>query len=155
MASSDPTMGNDTVRALTTVLQGMKVSSRKPDLPEFDSKNVEIWLKRVANAYRRAGITDPKDKFAFIETKFAVDTDPKINEFIFGEGTATEWSEFEQYLRDRYGRSKAQQTAVILDGVRRDNKLPSEMFAHIKDQIGSISIDDIIKEMVLRELPTE
>ena len=149
------TMADDTVRALTTALQGMKVSSRKPDLPAFDSKNVEIWLKRVSNAYRRAGITDPQDKFAFVETKFSVDTDPRINEFIFGEGTAENWSEFEQYLRNRYGRSKAQQTAVILDGVQREGRLPSEMFAFVKDQIGNITIDDIVKEMVLRELPTD
>ena len=110
---------NDTVQALTTALQGMKVSSRKPELPDFDAKNVDIWLKRVSNAYRRAGITDSQDKFAFIETKFAVDSDPKINELIFSDGTAEKWTEFETYLRDRYGRTKAQQTAVVLDGVQR------------------------------------
>ena len=150
-----PNMGDATVQALTTALQGMKVSSRKPELPDFDAKNVDIWLKRVSNAYRRAGITDPKDKFAFIETKFSVDSDPRINELIFSDGTDEDWTAFETYLRDRYGRTKAQQTAVILDGVQRNGKLPSEMFAHIKDQIGSITIDDIVKEMVLRELPTD
>ena len=144
-----------TVQALTDALQGVRVSSRKPELPAFDSKNVDIWLKRVDNAYRRAGVTDPKDKFAFIETKFAVDADPKINEFLFGDGTADEWTAFESYLRGRYGRTKAQQAAVILDGFQRDGKLPSEMFAAIKEKIGTITVDDIIKEMVLRELPTE
>ena len=65
-----------TIQALTDALQGMKASSRKPELPNFDPKNVEIWIKRVDNAYRRAGITDPKDKFAHIEAKFEVDADP-------------------------------------------------------------------------------
>lgn len=150
MGDQDPT-----VQALTAALQGVKVSSRKPELPAFDSKNIEIWLKRVDNAYRRSGITDPKDKFAFIETKFAVDADPQINEFLYGDGTAEDWTAFETYLRDRYGRSKAQQAAVILDGTQRDGKLPSEMFALIKERIGTITVDDIVKEMVLRELPTE
>ena len=152
---SEPTMADATVRALTDALQGMKVSSRKPELPAFDAKNVDMWLKRIDKAFRRSGITDPQDKFAFIEPKFAVDTDPRINELMFGDNTADDWAEFERYLRDRYGRTKAQQTAVILDGVQRDGKLPSEMFAFIKDQIGSITIDDIMKEMVMRELPTE
>ena len=153
----DVNMGdaNETVQALTDALQGVRVSSRKPELPAFDSKNVDIWLKRVDNAYRRSGVVDPKDKFAFIETKFAVDADPKINEFLYGDGTADDWTAFEKYLRDRYGRTKIQQTAVILDGFQREGKLPSEMFAAIKEKIGNITIDDLVKEMVLRELPTD
>ena len=146
---------NNSVQALTEALQGVRVSSRKPELPAFDPKNVDIWLKRIDNAYRRAGVTEPKDKFAFIETKFSVDADPRINEFLYGEGIADEWTAFEAYLRSRYGRTKAQQAAVILDGFQRDGKLPSEMFAAIKEKIGSITVDDIVKEMVLRELPTD
>ena len=148
-------MADQTVQALAAALQGVKVSSRKPELPAFDHKNIDIWLKRVDNAYRRAGVTDPKDKFAFIEPKFAVDADPRINEFLFGDGTADEWNEFEAYLRARYGRTKAQQASIILDGVQREGKLPSEMFALIKERVGTISVDDILKEMVMRELPTE
>ena len=79
----------------------MKVSSRKPDLPAFHAKNIKIWLKRIDNAFRRAGVTDPRDKFAFIEPKFAVDADPRINELLFGDGTAAEWTGFEEYLRGR------------------------------------------------------
>ena len=146
---------NNSVQALTEALQGVRVSSRKPELPAFDPKNVDIWFKRVDNAYQRAGVTEPKDKFAFIETKFAVDADPRINKFLYGEGTADKWTAFEAYLRGRYGCTKAQQAAVILDSFQRDGKLPSEMFAAIKEKIGSIMVDDIVKEMVLRELPTD
>ena len=146
---------NDTVQALTGTLQGVRITSRKPELPAFDSKNIDIWLKRVANAYRRAGIEDSESKFAFIESKFAVDADPRINELLFGGGTPEEWTEFEAYLRTRYGRTKSQQASVVLDGIQRDGKLPSEMFALVKERVGSITIDDIIKEMVIRELPTD
>ena len=59
------------------------------------------------------------------------------------------------YLKERYGRTKSQQASVVLDGVTRDGRLPSEMFSFIKDRVGNLTIDDIIKEMVLRELPTE
>ena len=151
----EPSMAEEATRALTDALQNVRVSSRKPEIPEFDSRNVELWLKRVANAYRRSGVTDSKDKFAFIEPKFAVDSDPRINELLFGDGTPEKWDEFEEYLRGRYGRTKAQQASVILDGTPRAGKLPSEMFSRIKEQIGQITIDDVIKEMVLRELPTD
>ena len=144
-----------TIRALTEALQGMKASSRKPDLPAFDPKNVEIWIKRVDNAYRRAGITDPRDKFAHIEAKFEVNADPRIQSYIFGEGTAEEWTAMMGYLKNRYGQTKSQKASIILDGVKREGRLPSEMYAFIKDKVGDLTLDDIIKEMVLRELPTD
>ena len=145
----------ETIRALTEALRGMKASSRMPEIPNFDPKNIEIWIKRVDNAYRRAGVTDPKDKFAYIESKIQVDADARIQSFIFGEGTSEEWTAFMDYLKDRYGRTKSQQAAVILDGVKRDGRLPSEMFSFIKEKIGNLTIDDIVKEMVVRELPTD
>ena len=148
-------MAEEATRALADALQGMRASSRKPEIPAFDSKNVELWLKRVSNAYRRAGITDSKDKFAFIEPKFSVNEDPRVNELLFGDGTPEDWNELETYLRGRYGRTKSQRAAIILDGTPRDGKLPSEMFSRIKEQIGQITVDDVIKEMVLRELPTD
>ena len=145
----------DTIRALTEALQGMKASSRKPDLPAFDQSNIELWIKRVDNAYRRAGVTDPKDKFAHIESKFAVDADSRIQAFIFGEGTQQEWDAFMQYLKDRYGRTKSQRASFLLDGVKREGRLPSEMFAFVKEKIGDLTIDDLLKEMVIRELPID
>ena len=47
-----------------------QIRVRKPELPEFDAKNVDIWIRRMQAAYNRAGISLPKDKFAFLETKF-------------------------------------------------------------------------------------
>ena len=145
----------ETIRALTEALQGMKASSRKPELPAFDKNNVEIWVKRVDNAFRRAGITDSKDKFAHIEGKFAVDTDARIQAFIFGDGTDEEWTAFMQYLKDRYGKTKSQRAAIILDGVKREGRLPSEMFAFIMEKVGTLTVDDLVREMVIRELPTD
>ena len=156
MAYANPGMSDQaTIQALTEALRGMKASSRKPELPAFDPKNIEIWIKRVDNAYRRAGITDPKDKFAHIEAKFEVDADPRVQAYIFGEGTEDEWKAMMGYLRNRYGRTKSQKASIILDGVKREGRLPSEMFAFIKDKVGDLTLDDVIKEMVLRELPID
>ena len=154
-AEGDNMADQATIQALTEALQGMKASSRKPELPNFDPKNVEIWIKRVDNAYRRAGITDPKDKFAHIEAKFEVDADPRIQSYIFGDGTEDDWTALLNYLKERYGKTKSQKASIILDGMKRDGRLPSEMFAFIKDKIGDLTIDDLVKEMVMRELPTD
>ena len=128
---------------------------RKPELPDFDRKNVEIWIKRIEAAYIRVGIVNPKEKFAHLETKFKVDFDPQINEYLFGEATSEKWNEFIEYFRSTYGRTKRQEAATVLDGVKRDGRRPTQLRSFIYDRIGSISIDDLVREMIMRELPTD
>ena len=128
---------------------------RKPELPEFDKKNVDIWIKRVEAAYTRVGITETKDKFAHLESKFKVDFDPQINDFLFGEATPARWQEFIHYLRAAYGRTRRQEAATILDGVKRDGRRPTQLRSYIYDKIGTISIDEIVREMMMRELPID
>ena len=42
-----------------TIASFSGVRTRKPEIPDFDAKNVEVWLKRTQSAYDRAGITLP------------------------------------------------------------------------------------------------
>ena len=82
------------VRAATQTTTSQVQQLRKPDLPAFDKKNIDIWIKRVESAYTRVNCTDPKLKFAHLESKFDVNEDPKINEFLFGAQTNETWKEF-------------------------------------------------------------
>ena len=45
---------------------------KRPELPDFDPANIEIWIKRIESAYIRSNINKPADKFAFLEPKFPV-----------------------------------------------------------------------------------
>ena len=90
---------------------------RRPELPALDKKNITVWIRRVNGAYTRANITAPKDKFAFLETKFNIDADPKINEFLEGT-TEQQWTDFLAF----YGRSKEQEVYSILNGTPRDGR---------------------------------
>ena len=128
---------------------------RKPELPDFDKKNVDIWIKRVEAAYTRVGITEAKEKFSHLEAKFKVDFDHQINDFLFGEATPARWDEFIRYLRTAYGRTKRQEAATVLDGVKRDGRRPTQLRSYIYDKIGTISIDEIVREMMMRELPID
>ena len=60
-------------------------STKKPELPAFDSKNIDLWIKQIENAHTRASITDSKKKFALLESKLGTGIDPKINDFLFGK----------------------------------------------------------------------
>ena len=139
------------VRAMGTATN----KPRKPELPDFDRKNVDIWIKRIEAAYTRVGIVNAKEKFAHLETKFKVDFDPQINEYLFGDATTEKWNEFVAYLRSTYGRTKRQEAATILDGVKRDGRRPTQLRSFIVDKIQNITIDDLVREMVMRELPTD
>ena len=128
---------------------------RKPEIPAFDKKQIDHWIRRTENAFIRALCTTPREKFAFLETKFPVDFDPRINEFLWGDPTEAKWAEFLAYLRSEYGTTKQQRAAIILDGFKRDGRKPSQYVALLEEKTKDIDLNDVRKEMLLREMPTD
>ena len=130
-------------------------SLRKPELPPFDKANIEIWIKRVESAYARVNVTDPKAKFAHLESKLGVDLDPRINDFLFGDATEDTWREFLDYLRSIYGRTKKQATLSLINGIPREGRRPSQLLSVMRDKTKGVTIDDVMKEQLFKELPHE
>ena len=130
--------------------------TRKPDLPTYDVTNIEIWIRRVENAFTRAAINNVKDKFAFIESKIGADADPKVTEFLCtNPPTEATWTEFLAYLRKRYGRTKRQQIASLITGTEFDGMQPSAVCALMKEKAGQVTVDEIVKEHIYRRLPVD
>ena len=160
-----PTFTAEEVRRITTdaVEQALAAAAqraavcanRKPDLPPFDQKNIHTWIRRVEAAYIRASITSPVDKFAFLEGKISVDLNPKLNSFFDAPATADGWESFLTYLRKEYGRTKQQQAATLIDGVRRDGRRPSQLFSLITDLSKEATLDNVRKELLMGELPSD
>ena len=128
---------------------------RRPEIPAFDKAHIDHWIRRTENAFVRALIDSPREKFAFLETKFPVDLNPRINDYLWGPATQARWNEFLQYLRSEYGPTKQQRASVFIDGFKRDGKKPSQYAALLNDKTKDVTIDDIKKEMLVREMPTE
>ena len=128
---------------------------RKPDLPVFDKKNVEIWIKRVEAAYARVHCTSPALKFAHLETKFDVGADPVVDEFLFGEATEDSWRSFLEYLRTRHAPNTKERALTVISGTPREGRTPTQLAAIMKEKAGSVTIDDVLKEQLLKELPPE
>ena len=145
--------GSNAIQSLSTALSGLQVSSRKPELPPFDKNSIEKWIRRVESAYVRAGISSSIEKFAFIESKFPVDEDPAVDDFLFGDPTAENWTAFCDYLKRRYGKTKRQKAAAILEPLNMDGRTPSQYFAKLRQSYDDISFDDIVKEICVRQLP--
>ena len=129
-------------------------SLRKPDLPPLDKKNIEHWINRVEYAYTRAEVTRPKEKFAFLERTFSGCDDAQINRMLQGD-SAAQWTVFLDHLRDTYGRTTRQKVQTVFNGVARDGRRPTQLAAHIKDLVDDITLDDILKELLLKEIPSE
>ena len=128
---------------------------KRPDLPAFDKANIHIWIQRVESAYAREEVTDPKQKFAFLESIIGVNLGPTINNFMFGEATAQNWENFLKHLKDVYGPSKETRCSVYLDGIKRNGLRPSDHLALIRDRAKDVTLDDLQKQLILRELPTD
>ena len=144
------------IRATSSTSTSQVQSLKKPELPNFDKNNIDIWIKRVEAAYTRVNVTDPKLKFAHLENKFDVNADPLINEFLFETApTAATWTAFLSYLRKRYGRTTKQQAQSVISGTPRDGRTPSQLVALMKERAGTVTLDDILKEQLLKELPSE
>ena len=142
--------------AMDTRTRDITSLTRKPDLPPFDKANIDVWIRRVENAFTRAAIISVKDKFAFLESKIGADADPKITEyFCTSPLTNDTWDEFVAYLKKRYGRTKRQQVQSLISGTEFDGLQPSAVVSLMKEKAGSITIDDIIKEHVYRRLPVD
>ena len=125
---------------------------KKPDLPPVDKKHIEQWIERVEYAYTRSETTRAKDKLAFLESKFTGCDDAQLNELLRGT-TDDDWKNFLDYLRDIYGRTTQDKVNALLGGFARDGRRPQQLAAHIRDRIGDISLDDILKEVFLKEIP--
>ena len=144
------------MRAANSNATAQVQSLRKPELPAFDKANIDIWIKRVESAYARVRVTDPKLKFAHLESKFDVNADPVVNEFLFkDDATEQTWTDFLEYLRKRYGRTTKQQALSVINGTSRDGRTPSQLVAVMKEKAGSVTLDDVLKEQLLKELPPE
>ena len=128
---------------------------RKPDLPVFDKKNVDIWIRRVEAAYTRVNCINPALKFAHLESKFEVNADPIVDQFLFGEATSDSWDEFLQYLRTRYAPTAKDRALTVINGTPREGRTPSQLAAVMKEKAGSVTLDDILKEQLLKQLPPD
>ena len=128
---------------------------RKPEIPAFDKLHIDHWIRRTENAFIRALITSPREKFAFLETKFPVDLNPRINDYLWGEATQGRWDEFIHYLRTEYGPTKQQRASTFIDGFKCDGRKPSQYAALLNEKTKGVTIEDIKKEMLVREMPTE
>ena len=149
-------------RVMTAAIQASQAtgtqqiqSLKKPDLPAFDKRNIETWIKRVEAAYKRVGCTSASLKFAHLESKFDVDVDPIIDGYLYGEANDDEWSKFLAYLRKRYGKSRKEKTLLLLNGIPRDGRTPSQLAAVLKEKTKDVTIDDIRKEQLIKQLPAQ
>ena len=143
------------VEAALANSRGEAQSLRRPDLPPFDKDHIEIWILRMEQAYTRCNIRDAKTKFAFLDKTFHASADPCINDFLLGPQTEDQWTAFLAYLREQHGRTKRVQAYSIINGTPREGRRPSQLLSLIKEKAGKITLNDVMKELVLKELPQE
>ena len=147
-------MRSKLLQPMLSVARDPDVIRKKPEIPAFD-KHVDIWIRRMENAYFRAGISSTREKFAFLETKFAVNVDPVINKYLYGEPTEAKWNDFLAYLQKEYGMTRQKKASTFVDGFKNNGRRPSQYAAALNDKTKTVTLDDVKKEMLICELPIE
>ena len=142
------------VTAAANLNSTQQQSLRKPTLPPFDPKNIDVWLKRMDAAFDRLKIVDPRLKFAHLDEKIPADKDPRINDYMWGAPTQARWEEFIAYLRKKHGRTTKQMAQSVIQGTSREGRCPSQLWSIMKDKAATVTLDDILKEQLLKEMPT-
>ena len=103
----------------------------------------------MENAYTRADVTRPKDKFAFLESKFVGCEDTKVNKLLQGT-TDDDWTSFLAWPHKGRPDQLAPQRFPP-----RDGRHPQQLSSHFRDRISKFTLYDILKEVLLKEIPAE
>ena len=143
------------VEAAITAAHAGQQKSRKPNLPQFDPKNIDTWLRRMNAAFDRLDITSPKLKFSHIDEKIPSDTDPCINDYMCGPQTQERWEEFVKYLREKHGKTIEERANAVIEGVEREGRTPSQLWAIMMDRAGKVTLDDVHKQQLIKRLPQD
>ena len=147
------------VQAAITATQTSNVQQQqtlgRPDIPPFDKKNIEQWIRCMEAAFRRCNITSADHKFAHMDRIFHADGDPVINNFLAGDQTDAKWAEFVAHLREQHGRTKRMQAHSVINGTPRDGRRPSQLRSVMLEKAGKISIEEVLKEHLMKELPND
>ena len=130
-------------------------SLRRPDLPPFDRDNIDSWIRRVNAAFTRSHITEARTKFAYMDKIFQASSDPIINNLLCGEQTGEKWTELLDHLREQHGRTMMMKAYSIINGVPREGRRPSALAAVMEEKAGNVTLDDVMKENLLKELPVK
>ena len=129
---------------------------RKPTIPPFEPNDIETWVRRVKAAFARLSISDPKVKFACLDEKIPIGQDPILNDFMYNESPDEDsWKAFLAYLTDKHGRTKQQRAMSIIEGTDREGRTPSQLWSVMADKAGEITLDDVMKEQLMRRLPAD
>ena len=127
---------------------------KKPEMPPFDQQNILVWLKRLQAAYDRAGVTQAKDKFAYLESTFDITFNPIINDFLFNSAnTNDDWHQFVAYMKLEYGPTRRQKARKLIGEIPRNSMKPSQYLSQLEEEVKEVTLDDVKKEHLLKTIP--
>ena len=139
---------------LTTATASTTTSRKKPEMPAFDQQNVLIWLRRLQAAYDRAGVTQAKDKFAYLESTFDITFNPVINDFLFNTAnTNDDWNQFVAYMKMEYGPTIRQKARKLIGELPRNGMKPSQYLSQMEEEVKDVTLDDVKREHLLKTIP--
>jgi hypothetical protein len=136
---------------------GPSVSAVGVKLPEFWSKDPELWFIQVEHQFKLANVTADSTKLSHIVSKISCEVLQHVKDILKTPPTdGTAYQTFKDRLLKKYSETKEQKMNDLLSGMELGDMKPSELLTKMKDKVDDATkLETVIKQLWLKQLPTQ
>lgn len=129
------------------------ISPVKP--PEFDSRNIRVWLLQVEAHFQSRRITSQNTKFFTLVSALPTGIVEQLLDVIDPMPTNNPYDMLKYTLLTRLTASDDQRLQQLLSGVELGDRTPSQLLRHMKSMVCGLKVDEsIFRQLWMKQLPT-
>ncbi len=133
---------------LFTWLDKLRQAKRQePQLQPFSTERVRNWFAVAEKQFKSAQIDNQHDMFNLVCAALDPATIDKVMDAIETLLMKERNNIFKEALIDRFAPSSRQQTRKVLQGVKLDNRSPSELLRHMRKLAGKDADSQLVLEL--------
>ncbi len=131
----------------TWLERSRKATRKEPQLQPFSTERVRNWFNVAEKQFENAQIDNQHDMFNLMCAALDPATTDKVMDVIETLPIKDRYNIFKAALIDRLAPSSRQQTRNLLQGVKLDNRSPSELLRHMRKLEGKDADSQLVLEL--------
>ncbi len=131
-----------------------KAKRQEPQLQLFSTERVRNWFTVAEKQFESAQVDNQHDMFNLVCAAVDPATTDKVMDVIETLPMEDRYKIFKAALIDRFAPSSRQQKRKLLQGVKLDNRSPSELLRHMRKLAGKDADSQLVLELWTTALPS-
>lgn len=128
---------------------------RRPRLPAYDPKKLDLWFIRVETEFAALGIEDDDTRYFAVLRAIDGPTTEEITDVLNHPPVQDKYSFLKNTIIERLGVTKKEKLRLVLKGISLGTQKPSQLLRLMKNMAAGILPDDALHELWVEKLPTE